>query len=162
MNTRERIVIFGTLTLLLGINISAITGGGGRHAVAAEDPAADQLGPAEALTLVEKDHRLVLRNQAGRLSWGDDDHARAYSIGFVHVGKAVGPLIRTESTSPRGLRLISVTSAPNSLSLSEKRNRIGTVVRSLNLSGSLSRKASATQIPSTTVLSPPMSLEDRQ
>ncbi len=96
MNTRERIVIYGTLTLLLGINISAITGGGGRRAVAADDPSADQLGPAEALTLVEKDHRLVLRNQAGRLSWGDSDHARAYSIGFVHVGKAVGPLLEAE------------------------------------------------------------------
>ena len=96
MNTRERIVIFGTLTLLLGINISAITGGGGRHAVAADDRSADQLGPAEALTLVDKDHRLVLRNQARRLSWGDSDHARAYSIGFVHVGKAVGPLLEAE------------------------------------------------------------------
>ncbi len=96
MNTREQIVIYGTLTLLLGINISAMTGGGGRHAVAADDPSADQLGPAEALTLVDKDHRLVLRNQAGRLSWGDSDHARAYSIGFVHVGKAVGPLLKAE------------------------------------------------------------------
>ncbi len=96
MNTRERIVIYGTLTLLLGINISAITGVGGRHAVAADDSSADQLGPAEALTLVDKDHRLVLRNQAGRLSWGDGDHARAYSIGFVYVEKAIGPLLKAE------------------------------------------------------------------
>ena len=96
MNTCERIVIYVALTLLLGINISEITGGGGRHAVAADDPWADQLGPAETLTLVDKDHRLVLRNQAGRLSWGDSDHARAYSIGFVYVDKAIGPLLKAE------------------------------------------------------------------
>jgi Skp family chaperone for outer membrane proteins len=38
----------------------------------------------------------VLRNRGERLAWSDSDHARMFSIGFVHVGRAVGPLLEAD------------------------------------------------------------------
>ncbi|MHC4274980.1 MAG: OmpH family outer membrane protein [Planctomycetota bacterium] len=94
MNTRERIVIYGALVALGGLNLAALLGQGGSRALA--DGAGDRLGPAETLTLIAGEQQLVLRNRGDRLAWSDSDHARAFSLGFVHVGKAVGPLMEAE------------------------------------------------------------------
>jgi Skp family chaperone for outer membrane proteins len=87
MNTRERIVIYAAMILL------------------AADGAGDGLGPAETLTLVEGEQQLVLRNRGERLAWSDSDHARAFSLGFVHVGRAVGPLLEAEQYQEELTRL---------------------------------------------------------
>ncbi|MHC4416290.1 MAG: OmpH family outer membrane protein [Planctomycetota bacterium] len=105
MNTPERIVVYGALALLLGLNLSDGGGGGGPSAVAGAGPSEEKLGPARSLTLTDEDRLLVLRNRAGRLAWADNDHARTLSIGFVHVGKAVGPLLDSEQYADERQRL---------------------------------------------------------
>ena len=97
MNNRERILIYGALTLLIGLNIAVLSDGRGRSAWA--DDLADEvwLGPAAALTLVgDEDNPLVLRNVDGRLAWEDNEYARAFSTAFVHVGKALVPLMQAD------------------------------------------------------------------
>ena len=93
MSNRERIVIYGALALLLSMSLA--TWSGNPAAAGPGDEALD-LGPAERLTLIDGDKPLVLRNVSGRLSWSDSDHDRVYSLGFVHVGKALGQLLETE------------------------------------------------------------------
>lgn len=95
MNTRERIVIYGALAALGGLNLAVLFGHGGSRALA--DGPSNTLGPADSLTLVQGDKQLVLRNQDERLAWSDSAHDRLYSIGFVHVGRAVGPLLEAEA-----------------------------------------------------------------
>jgi hypothetical protein len=96
MSNRERIVIYGAITLLLVINLAALTGSPGRRAAADPGDAGEGLGPAERLTLVNDGDPLVVRCEGGRLAWSESPHDRAYSIGFVHVGKALGPLLEAE------------------------------------------------------------------
>ncbi|MHC5008769.1 MAG: OmpH family outer membrane protein [Planctomycetota bacterium] len=105
MNNRERIVIYGALTLLALSNLAALSGRAGSWAAADPVTAGDQLGPAETLTLVEDEKQLVLRNRGDRLAWSDSDHARAYSIAFVHVGRAVGPLMEAQEYEEELARL---------------------------------------------------------
>ncbi len=105
MNNRERVVIYGVLALLLATNLAALCGRPGPAAAADPVMAGDQLGPAETLTLVEGEKQLVLRNRGDRLSWTDRAHARAFSIGFVHVGRAVGPLLEAEQYEEEVARL---------------------------------------------------------
>ncbi|MCH6550541.1 MAG: OmpH family outer membrane protein [Planctomycetes bacterium] len=93
MHTRERMIVYGLLGLLLVVNLPGLLGGGGRLAVAEGEPASNQLGPADGLTLVENDQELRLRSLGGRLAWSDAAYARAFSMGFVHVGRAMGPLL---------------------------------------------------------------------
>ncbi len=94
MNNRERIVIYGAMALLIALNITVLANERGGEAWA-EGPADHaHLGPAGTLTLVDaQDDPLVLRNTDGRLAWADSNHARALSMAFVHVGKAIGPLL---------------------------------------------------------------------
>ena len=96
MNNRERIVIYGALILLALTNLAALCAQNGSSAAADGVMASDQLGPAETLTLVEDDTQLVLRSRGRRLAWSDSEHARVFSIAFVHVGRAVGPLLEAE------------------------------------------------------------------
>ncbi len=105
MNNRERIVIYGALILLALTSLAAFCGQAGAWAAADPVTAGDQLGPAETLTLVEDDKQLVLRSRGQRLAWSDSDHARAYSIAFVHVGRAVGPLLEAEEYKEELVRL---------------------------------------------------------
>lgn len=94
MNNRERIVIYGAMALLIALNITVLANGHGSEAWAEGPADREHLGPAGTLTLVDaQDDPLVLRNIDGRLAWADGDHARALSIAFVHVGKAMGPLL---------------------------------------------------------------------
>lgn len=93
MNTRERTIVYGALVVLLGMNIAAMCGRGA-VAVAGDAPPA---GPAvDELALAGPDQPLVLRNYDKRLGWNDAPYARAFSIGFVHVGRAVGPLLEAD------------------------------------------------------------------
>ncbi|MHC4083357.1 MAG: OmpH family outer membrane protein [Planctomycetota bacterium] len=105
MNNRERIVIYGALSLLALANLATLCGQAGPSAAADPATGGDQLGPAETLTLIEDESQLVLRNRGERLAWSDNDHARAFSIAFVHVGRAVGPLLEAEQYTEELVRL---------------------------------------------------------
>lgn len=96
MNQRERIIIYGALAVLALVNIPHLLDGFGGRAMADADLTSGQLGPSDSLTLVDGEEKLVLRNRAGRLGWADNDYSRAYSVAFVHVGRAVGPLLEAE------------------------------------------------------------------
>lgn len=95
MHNTERIVIYSSLLLLGMLNVAVLAGGGGGRALAGAGSSSG-LGPADSLTLVDGGDELVLRNRGGRLGWADDDFARAHSIAFVHVGRAMGPLLEAE------------------------------------------------------------------
>ncbi len=97
MHMRERIVIYSALILLLVVNLSTVLGVGTAEVIASgvlfEN---DDLGPAASLTLATDDNELVLHNADGRLAWSDREYSRAYSMAFVHVGKAMGPLLEDD------------------------------------------------------------------
>ncbi len=96
MNTRERVVIYGVLALVLALNLSTVLGLGSPKAMAEPSTVADELGPATSLILTGEDEPLVLRNNTGHLAWADNVHAQAYSVGFVAPGKAMDPLLQAE------------------------------------------------------------------
>ncbi len=96
MNNRERFVIYGVLALLLGLNMQALWGQGGRPAMADAGLQGESLGPAESLSLIGDEGTLVVRNRGGRLAWADGDHAQTFSTAFVHIGRAMGPLLESE------------------------------------------------------------------
>lgn len=95
MKTKERALVYGALAMLAVLNLAALLGVPHRVAVAAP-VAADDLGPAGALTLVDGDDELVLKNGEGRLAWGDTAYTRAYSMAFVHIGPLMGELMAAE------------------------------------------------------------------
>jgi len=97
MSNRERIVIFGALALLAAANITVLSNVRGGSAWAQADAELTHLGPADSLTLAgADDDMLVLRNTDGRLAWSDNDYARSFSVAFVHVGQAMGPLLEAD------------------------------------------------------------------
>ncbi|MCH7601136.1 MAG: OmpH family outer membrane protein [Planctomycetes bacterium] len=95
MKTKERFVIYFMLMALIVINLSYVfstpgtSGLSGNAAYAEPLNRGDILGPADGLELLasDEDENLTLRNVEGRLSWGDAAHHRAYSIGYVHLGR---------------------------------------------------------------------------
>ena len=97
MSNRERIVIYAALALLAAMNIAVLANGRGGSAWADGPAELAHLGPAGSLTLAgDDDELLVLRNTDGRLAWSDTDYARSFSIAFVHVGQAMGPLLEAD------------------------------------------------------------------
>lgn len=96
MNTRERVVIYGLLALVLALNLSTVLGIGSSEAMAEPWSVDDELGPATSLILTGEDEPLVLRNSTGHLAWADNVHAQAYSVAFVAPGKAMEPLLQAE------------------------------------------------------------------
>ena len=97
MDTRERILIYGAMTVLGAMNIAVLSDGHSGSAWADNPADQERLGPATALTLIDDEgSELDLRNTDGRLAWEDNEYARAYSVAFVHVGKALGPLMKAD------------------------------------------------------------------
>ena len=96
MNTRERIVIYGSLALLGALNLSTVLGLDSPEAMAEPSAFDEELGPASSLTLTGEEEPLVLRNNTGHLAWADNAHSQAYSVAFVAPGKAMEPLLRAE------------------------------------------------------------------
>ena len=97
MSNRERIVIYAALVLLAATNITVLSSGRVGSAWAAGPAEQTHLGPAGSLTLAgAEDELLVLRNADGRLAWSDTDYARSFSVAFVHVGQAMGPLLEAD------------------------------------------------------------------
>ena len=109
MRTRERVIIYSILTVLVAINVSLLLGRSGNPAFADSYIELDDLGPAESVTLLgeggAKD--VVLRNRSGRLAWGDAAHDRVYSIAYVHIGKVLKQLMQAEEMNEERDRLVA-------------------------------------------------------
>lgn len=102
MNPRERVVVYSLLGVLaLSQIVMILSTRAGSAAWAGARTLLDELGPATALTLVDEDDAdgddVVLRNKDGKLSFGESPHATAHSVGFVHVGKIMGPLMESRT-----------------------------------------------------------------
>ncbi len=108
MNSRERVLIYAVLTVLVVLNLSFMLGRSGSIALADPLSFMGELGPADSLTLLdakgEKD--LVLRNSDGRLSWGEASHDKAYSVAYVYIGKILNQLMLSEELDEDRQRLI--------------------------------------------------------
>lgn len=97
MNKRERFFIYGALAVLAVMNVALLSNGRGGSAWAQGPADGTALGPAGSLTLTGDDGEpLVLHNAGGRLAWAEGDSSRAYSVAFVHVGQAMGPLLEAD------------------------------------------------------------------
>ena len=95
MHAAERMVIYGALLVLVGANLTTLLPDRPAAAIGPDAPAG-RIGPADAVSLTGTDSELLVRNRDGRLSWDDNAHARAYSIAFVHIGRALGLLLESE------------------------------------------------------------------
>ena len=90
MGSLHRVTAWTALALLALVAVARPP----HMATAGDDDAT--LGPADAVAISGSDGDLLLRNDEGRLSWGDAPTARAYSTAFVQVGRALDPLMRAE------------------------------------------------------------------
>lgn len=110
MKTRERFVIYSLLALLaISQGVMLLATGAGNAAWAGARALFDELGPATAVRLTDEKNtsapEVVLRNSNGKLSFGEEKGATAYSIGFVHIGKALGQLMDSSSMKDERDRL---------------------------------------------------------
>ncbi|MDP7005008.1 MAG: hypothetical protein QF718_02200, partial [Phycisphaerales bacterium] len=74
---------YGLVAVILfaGVITSAVMSG--------DDPG--KLGPLDSITLAgEKD--LTIKNEDGRISWGEKETSRVWSVGFMETGKALSQL----------------------------------------------------------------------
>lgn len=72
--------------LFIGVVTTSITG--------SDDT--DKLGPVESLMFHGEDEELTISNKEGRLSWGEEDTSRAWSVGFMEVGKGLSQLMKAD------------------------------------------------------------------
>lgn len=54
------------------------------------------LGPADAVVLTGSDGDVIIKNNDGRLSWGDKKTSTVWSIGFMETGKALSQLMKAD------------------------------------------------------------------
>jgi Skp family chaperone for outer membrane proteins len=98
MNTRERVVIYSVLAVVLAINAVVLLSRSGTPAFA--EPLQNrlaELGPAERLILENADgEQVALHLEDGRLAWSEQPHDRAYSAAFVNIGKILRQLMQSE------------------------------------------------------------------
>lgn len=109
MPTRERALIYGLLTLLIALNAVTLFGRAPARAAHAGPESGDVPLPLAAVELLGKDSdpNVVLRATKGRLAWGDRPHARAYNTAFVHIGKIMAQLMKSEALEEDRDRLIA-------------------------------------------------------
>ena len=94
MKSRERAFIYSLLLVVVGFNVMLLIGRSATPAYASMEAWLDDLGPADRLILSGAEE-LTVQNADGRISWSDDAHSKAYSIGFVNVNKVVTALLDT-------------------------------------------------------------------
>jgi len=92
MTSRERAIIFAALLVLAGFNLLLILTQVDGKAYAGSAPQDAALGPADSLIL-SGEPGLAVRNREGRLSWSENAHGRAYSIGLVDVNDVIEKLL---------------------------------------------------------------------
>ncbi len=91
MQSRERLVIYTLLLVSLGFSAFGFL-----NSTAAPAFAQDSSGQ-KSITLTGDGKDVVLFNKGSRLAWADNEFSKAYSIGFVHIGKALRQLIESEA-----------------------------------------------------------------
>lgn len=105
MKRTERIFIYPVLILLIAINAVLLLSSSGRTAMAEASAWLGELGPADALKLVDGDKEMVIRNKAGRLSWGDSDFRQTYTVAFMDISKVLNPLMEADTLKEERDRL---------------------------------------------------------
>jgi hypothetical protein len=108
MNTRQKMIVYGLLGLLLATNLSLIVERTTRTAHA-DDDARNVLGPVDALALADtgKDGDLVLKSTQGRLSWSDKPYDRVHSVAYVFIGKILNQLMQSDEMTEDRERLMN-------------------------------------------------------
>ena len=102
MNSRERRIIYSLLAVLAVAQAAILFNTStGQQAWAHARAIFEDVGPATAVRLVDEEDssakEVVLRNDGGQFRFGESAHSTAYSVGFVHVGKALSPLLDSET-----------------------------------------------------------------
>src|SRR5688572_26650419 len=97
MKVSERSIIYPALILLAAMNLLFLLSTSGRSAFAEAAAWLAELGPAEALKLVDGQKEITVRNRDGRLAWGEGDFRQSYSIGFVDISRALNPLMESQA-----------------------------------------------------------------
>ena len=106
MTTRERVIVFGTLALLVALNVPRLfemTGSTPAHANPA--PSSFSMWPVDDLTLSGADGDLLLRNVNGRVAWGDEPSDQARSLAFVSLGSIMQQLMARDEFETRRTEL---------------------------------------------------------
>jgi Skp family chaperone for outer membrane proteins len=93
MRTTERLFVYGTLAAL---GAALFLRGTERSADALAHRAPTDLGPADAVVLAGKDTNLALRNDGGRLAFGDQPTAKAWSVAAVNSDKVMKLLLKSQ------------------------------------------------------------------
>jgi Skp family chaperone for outer membrane proteins len=89
MHAKERFLVYGALAglaALSALQFATRTADANRFAT--------DLGPADSVILTGKDRTLTLRNGDGRLQWGEQATAKAWSIGAVHSDRIMKALLK--------------------------------------------------------------------
>lgn len=81
--------------LLAAVNLILLLSSTGRAAFAEASAWLQELGPAEAVKLVDGDREMTVKNKSGRLAWGEGDFKQSYTIGFVDISRALNPLMES-------------------------------------------------------------------
>jgi hypothetical protein len=93
MHKIERIALIVTVAAVAWLLAGRPSPDASAHARAV-NPA--DLGPAQNLLLEGKDGVLSLRNDKGRLAWGDQPCSRLWSCAAVHVDKVLKAMLKTD------------------------------------------------------------------
>jgi len=102
MSSRRGMMLACALCGAIGGLVGALVALSARPAVAQQERAAVELGPADALLLAAPRGAatdappLAIRNGIGRLSWGSEPGSRAFSIGLVHVDRILKGIIQSD------------------------------------------------------------------
>ena len=110
MKRTERLFIYPVLIVLLVLNAVLVLSNTGRTAMAEAAAWLGDLGPADALKLVDGDKEMVIRNKAGRLAWGEDGFHQTYTVAFMDISKILNPLMETDTRSVRKRSSMAVVS----------------------------------------------------
>ncbi len=102
MRITERVFLYGALTALAAV---VFVRASERPATASAEPAPADLGPADALILTGKSGNLTLRNADGRLAFGEQATAKAWSVGAVNSDKVMKLLLKSERFEEERKRL---------------------------------------------------------
>ena len=93
MRTLDRSLVLIALAAAVVALIQPRTGGNLAEAHVQDE---DQLGPASKLIL-SGSKPLVMKNEEGRLGWGDQPTSRAWSMGAVHIDRIIKATLLSEA-----------------------------------------------------------------
>lgn len=97
MSHRERAVIYCILVALVAVNAVLVLGRTGSVAIASTPaPPAPDAVESVALKATGGGADLLLRNDQGRLAWGDGPSDRAHTQAFVFIGRVLRQLMDSE------------------------------------------------------------------